>query len=336
MEKHNPSNRAFSILCTGILILNFGALSTNVGIGIFTDTFAQLSTDNELTPSGTVANPSPEEIQMDTNGDGIVDENESQNQPVLTGNNLTTEEIQMDTNGDGIVDENESQNQPVLTGNNLTTEEIQMDTNGDGIVDENESQNQPVLTGNNLTTEEIQMDTNGDGIVDENESQNQPVLTGNNLPLGPKTGAQTFGGGTPQAKACEGDLAIELPQARKTLEIADQNAGDFLRLHQAGGGIKQFPTTNLYWFAKLYSGTTYLEIRDLKNVEHPAMVAHFIPIFFGLYKDAMDNYQNRATSKVPAHWLTHFKASQESKVSMTGAQISIETGSEDSHSGRHG
>ena len=55
------------------------------------------------------------------------------------------------------------------------------------------------------------------------------------------------------------------------------------------------------------------------------MVAHFIPIFFGLYKDAMDNYQNGATSKVPAHWLTHFKASQESKVSMTGAQISIET-----------
>ena len=115
MEKHNPSNRAFSILCTGILILSFGALSTNVGIGIVTDTFAQLSTDNELTPSGTIANPSPEEIQMDTNGDGI---------------------------------------------------------------------------------------------VDENESQNQPVPTGNNLPLGPKTGAQTFGGGTPQAKACEGDLLL--------------------------------------------------------------------------------------------------------------------------------
>ena len=85
-----------------------------------------------------------------------------------------------------------------------------MDTNGDGIVDETESQNQPVLTGNNLTTEEIQMDTNGDGIVDETESQNQPVLTGNNLTteaLGPKTGAQTFGGGTPQAKGCEGDFS---------------------------------------------------------------------------------------------------------------------------------
>ena len=75
-------------MCTGILILSFGALSTNVVIGIVTDTFAQLSTDNELTPSGTIANPSPEEIQMDTNGDGIVDENESQNQPVHTGNNL--------------------------------------------------------------------------------------------------------------------------------------------------------------------------------------------------------------------------------------------------------
>ena len=58
------------------------------------------------------------------------------------------------------------------------------------------------------------------------------------------------------------------------------------------------------------------------------MVAHFIPIFFGLYKDAMDNYQNRVTSKVPAHWMTHFKASQEAKVSITGAQISIETGAE--------
>ena len=151
------------------------------------------------------------------------------------------EEIQMDTNGDGIVDETESQNQPAVSGNALPSEEIQMDTNGDGIVDENESQNQPVLTDNNLTTEEIQMDTNGDGIVDENESQNQPVLTDNNLPLEPKTGTQTFGGGIPEAKGCEGDLAIELPQARQTLDIADQNAGDFLRLLQAGGASNSSP-----------------------------------------------------------------------------------------------
>jgi Family of unknown function (DUF5995) len=163
------------------------------------------------------------------------------------------------------------------------------------------------------------MDTNGDGIVDETESQNT---------IGAKTGVQGLGGPLTQTQSCEGDLAAELPFATKTLDLADQNAKDFVRLLQAGGGIKQFPSTNLYWFAKLYSGTTYLELRDLKNVEHPAMVAHFIPIFFGLYKEAMDNYQNRVTSKVPAHWMTHFKASQEAKVSITGAQISIETGAE--------
>ena len=42
----------------------------------------------------------PEEIQMDTNGDGVVDELESQNQSVTP----PPEEIQMDTNGDGVVD----------------------------------------------------------------------------------------------------------------------------------------------------------------------------------------------------------------------------------------
>ena len=198
------------------------------------------------------------------------------------------------------------------------SKEIQMDTNGYGVVDETESQNQPAVTSNALPSEEIQMDTNGDGVVDETESQNT---------VGSNAGVQ--GSGVPGSQTqCEGDLAVEFPLAKKTLDVADQTAKDFVRLLQAGGGIKQFPGTNLYWFAKLYSGTTYLELRDLKNVEHPAMIAHFIPIFFGLYKDAMDNYQNRATSKVPTHWMTHFKASQEAKVSITGAQISIETGAE--------
>src|SRR6476620_2850297 len=286
-----------------------------------------------------------EEIQMDTNGDGVVDEAESQNQPAVTGNALHSEEIQMDTNGDGVVDEAESQNQPAVTGNALHSEEIQMDTNGDGVVDEAESQNQPAVTGNALHSEEIQMDTNGDGVVDETESQNQPAVRGNALPseeiqmdtngdgiVDEAESQNTAGsnavqgsGGPGSQTQCEGDLADDCPLARKTLDVADQDAKDFVRLLQAGGGIKQFPSTNLYWFAKLYSSTTYLELRDLKNVEHPAMVAHFIPIFFGLYKDAMDNYQNRAASKVPAHWMAHFKASQDSKVSMTGAQISIET-----------
>ena len=157
--------------------------------------------------------------------------------PELAADNVTT--INNNTAGQ-LLSENELDSGEIIASA-PAPEEIQMDTNGDGIVDETESQNQPVLTGNNLTTEEIQMDTNGDVIVDENESQNQPVLTGNNLPLGPKTGAQTFGGGTPQAKGCEGDLAIELPLARKTLEIADKNAGDFLRLLQAGAASNSSP-----------------------------------------------------------------------------------------------
>ena len=47
-------------------------------------------------PPTEFSQPPPEEIQMDTNGDGIVDEFESQNQSVTP----PPEEIQMDTNGD--------------------------------------------------------------------------------------------------------------------------------------------------------------------------------------------------------------------------------------------
>jgi len=67
----------------------------------------------------------PEEIQMDTNGDGVVDEADNLNQSGVTngvtggevpnGIVQTPEEIQMDTNGDGIVDETESQNKAGVT-----------------------------------------------------------------------------------------------------------------------------------------------------------------------------------------------------------------------------
>ena len=68
-------------------------------------------------PAGT---PPSEEIQMDINGDGIVDESESQNQTGLAGSTPPSEEIQMDINGDGIVDEFESQNQTGLAGSTPT------------------------------------------------------------------------------------------------------------------------------------------------------------------------------------------------------------------------
>ena len=101
---------------------NLQVASDNV-TAVSNTTASELLNENELFSGEMNASaPAPEEIQMDTNGDGIVDENESQNQPPVTGNAIPSEEIQMDTNGDGIVDETESQNQPVLTGNNLTTE----------------------------------------------------------------------------------------------------------------------------------------------------------------------------------------------------------------------
>jgi hypothetical protein len=124
---------------------------------------------------------------------------------------------------------------------------------------------------------------------------------------------------------CEGNLAEEIKGARTTLDEAFKNSENFIKLQMANGQIKKYPTSNLYWFAKLYEYTTFLEIEKLKTVEHPAMVAHFIPVFFGLYKKAVDSYLNRDTSNVPAIWTNHFKTSGSGKITLSSAQSSIET-----------
>ena len=83
----------------------------------------------------------------------------------------------MDTNGDGVVDELDTQTPAETTeatGNASSADEIQMDTNGDGVVDELDTQTPAETTeatGNASSADEIQMDTNGDGVVDELESQ---------------------------------------------------------------------------------------------------------------------------------------------------------------------
>jgi hypothetical protein len=126
--------------------------------------------------------------------------------------------------------------------------------------------------------------------------------------------------------SCEGNLAEELQGARQTLNQAFQNSENFIKLQMANGQIKKYPSSNLYWFAKLYEYTTHLEIEKLKTVEHPAMVAHFIPVFFGLYKQAVDNYLNHEKSNVPALWMDHLKTSSSGKITLSGAENSIETG----------
>jgi hypothetical protein len=125
---------------------------------------------------------------------------------------------------------------------------------------------------------------------------------------------------------CEGNLAEEIKGAQTTLNDAFKNSENFIKLQMANGQIKKFPTSNLYWFAKLYEYTTFLEIEKLKTVEHPAIVAHFIPVFFELYKQDVDKYLNRDTSNVAALWMQHFKTSGNGKITLSGAESSITTG----------
>ena len=125
---------------------------------------------------------------------------------------------------------------------------------------------------------------------------------------------------------CEGNLAEEIKGARKTLDEAFKNSENFIKLQMANGQIKKFPTSNMYWFAKLYEYTTFLEIQKIRTVEHPAMVAHFIPVFFGLYKKDVDSYLNRDTSKISTLWMQHFKSSGSGKITLSGAENSITTG----------
>ena len=125
--------------------------------------------------------------------------------------------------------------------------------------------------------------------------------------------------------SCEGNLAEEIKSARATLDEAYKNSENFIKLQMANGQIKKFPTSNLYWFAKIYDYTTFLEIEKIKTIEHPAMVAHFIPVFFGLYKKDVDSYLNRDTSKVSTPWMQHFKSSGNGKITLSGAENSITT-----------
>lgn len=114
-----------------------------------------------------------------------------------------------------------------------------------------------------------------------------------------------------------GELIQDVSAANVTLNEAYKNSENFIKLQMANGQIKKFPTRNLYWFAKLYDYTTFLEIEKLKSVEHPAMVAHFIPIFFGLYKQAVDSYQSGNKLNIPDLWMRHFKTSGSGKITLS-------------------
>ena len=112
---------------------------------------------NRTTPTEV---PSADEIQMDTNGDGVVDELDTpSSEPSTAG---ATE----DTNGDGVVDALDEATATETSTEVPSADEIQMDTNGDGVVDALDEATATETSTEVPSADEIQMDTNGDGVVD--------------------------------------------------------------------------------------------------------------------------------------------------------------------------
>jgi len=107
-------------------------------------------------------------------------------------------------------------------------------------------------------------------------------------------------------------------KARKTLTLSSQTAAGFVAQLGALAPILIFPAATLgrrpgfqatvldhkYWFAKLYELVTYEEITYSLHTNHPGFSLHFLPIFYGLYYDALQNFQKKAT--VGTLWQIHF------------------------------
>jgi hypothetical protein len=129
-------------------------------------------------------------------------------------------------------------------------------------------------------------------------------------------------------------VAIERQAARATLTKSAQVAQNFLRTVGALGARGRFIPTVIdskYWFAKLYELITYFEIRDIPRFSQPAFLLHFIPIFYDMYADALDNFQRGNLAAVSPLWLRHFQSAARPKLGSFSAwqsdvQNSIVTG----------
>jgi hypothetical protein len=86
-----------------------------------------------------------------------------------------------------------------------------------------------------------------------------------------------------------------------------------------------------YWFAKLYELITYHEILRADGLQYPGFLLHFMPVFYNMYSDALDDFQNGNTGRVSGLWLAHFRSAARPDVSsfsawQRGVQNSIITG----------
>lgn len=127
---------------------------------------------------------------------------------------------------------------------------------------------------------------------------------------------------------------LEREAARRTLALSAQVANRFIQTVGAVSARGRFiPTVNdnKYWFAKLYEFITYYETTEASNFRHPAFVLHFIPIFYNLYYQALENWTTGKRASVSSLWTTHFtRAGRPDNSSigawMNGVQLSIVTG----------
>jgi hypothetical protein len=133
----------------------------------------------------------------------------------------------------------------------------------------------------------------------------------------------------PVAPTCAHDyrdaLRIEFAAARETLSLSAIVARNFVRTVGALSARGRFIPTiidNKYWFAKLYEYITYEELAAVRQFRHPAFVMHFIPIFYGLYYDAVKNWLDGKRNVVSGLWKLHFTAADRPDNSSIGAWTS--------------
>src|SRR5215203_6766835 len=157
---------------------------------------------------------------MDTNGDGVVDEQDT----------ATTEAVPGDTNGDGVVDELDAETTTEATDagtdaetatNTSSTDETQMDTNGDGVVDEQDT----------ATTEAVPGDTNGDGVVDEQDTATTEAVPGDTNGDGVVDEQDTIAGDT------NGDGVVDASDAATTTDATNASSTDEIQMDTNGDGV---------------------------------------------------------------------------------------------------
>jgi hypothetical protein len=140
----------------------------------------------------------------------------------------------------------------------------------------------------------------------------------------------------------------EYIEAKQTLDLSAQTASGFVR--QLGALqpilIPPFPGATLgkrpgfqatvvdqkYWFAKLYELVSYQEISYSTHTNYPGFSLHFMKVFYGMYYDALQNFQKGVVMPVGPLWTTHFngpppiKNKQAEPDSMEAVEYSVRTG----------